>query len=502
MQIGTPNFTNGQFVDAPMLNTAFGVVSGAIAGTDVYVWPQAGLLYPEALTAVGTSALVVSGVLAVPFGLLTSSGAIATAQGSTAGSTTTHFSVNFAPLVPSGGTLTAYLLAQGSTVLENAIGVPGPPPGHPSYNPNFVPTTAYQLIANTLTITASSTPPDGVTTFEIARTLLTVGQSSFTSGAFDYSNQHRAPIYAGLPSFAVTGSYQLPVNASPFMTVSDGVSGYISTLPPAALAAGVPYRFVNPGSSFPLTLVPAGTDKIYGVQASGVSSTVIPPLSALALWSNGTGWFATAFSPSLAPAYNKLVTFTSGAGIWLVPNEATVVKVTQSGPGAGGGGSDATGTYPGAGGGGGASLIAYLPVTPGASISWGVGAGGTGGVAGSPGASGSGTTVFGSLIASGGLGGAVGSSTGSIGGAGGASGVYANADATAGQQGRTIANGVTAQSGDGGANGLGQPGAFGSFISNGQNATSPGGGGSGGAPAVGGTHGGNGANGKITVEYG
>ena len=97
--------------------------------------------------------------------------------------------------------------------------------------------------------------------------------------------------------------------------------------------------------------------------------------------------------------YTNTQTFTTGSGSWTVPAGVTKIHVDMVGAGGGGGGGADYGS-PG-GGAGGHYIMEALTVTPGANLSYSVGAGGTGGGTGTAG----GNTTFSTLTATGGGGG-------------------------------------------------------------------------------------------------
>ncbi len=107
--------------------------------------------------------------------------------------------------------------------------------------------------------------------------------------------------------------------------------------------------------------------------------------------------------------------FLSGSGTWTVPENVEFVDFLIVG-GGGGGGAYSSG-YGGGGGGGMIITRKHYKVTPGASISYTVGAGGAGGSS-APGSSG-GSSSFDGITAIRGSGGAKGSSSGVAGGGGG-----------------------------------------------------------------------------------
>lgn len=291
----TPNFANNQFVDQKLLNNAFGAVSGSVATLASVAYAGGGLLYPEQISY-SASGMVVTVTAPAPAGLLTApSGIVAQAHGTVTDSDTQTYSVDFTALVPASGSVTAYLIATAATVSQNPVGVPGPPPGHPSYNPAFVPTINYQVTTDTLALSASTSAPNNSTAFELARTTLTAGQVTLPVSSLDVSHQKRATGYDSSLPVTVNGSYALPT-VYPGGTFIAGAAGYTSTLPSAAASAGLSMRLVNPTSGG-WTIAASGSDTITGVLgAAALTSTVLAAGSACILWSDGTAWRCVATS--------------------------------------------------------------------------------------------------------------------------------------------------------------------------------------------------------------
>jgi hypothetical protein len=109
-------------------------------------------------------------------------------------------------------------------------------------------------------------------------------------------------------------------------------------------------------------------------------------------------------APSAASKTSYRETLTSGSS-WTVPTGVTYVNVTLFG--AGGGGSGTSATITGGYGQAGQVITSNVVTTPGASISYGIGAGGTPGAQGgnNSGAAGGTTTFTGATSATGGGGG-------------------------------------------------------------------------------------------------
>jgi len=197
--------------------------------------------------------------------------------------------------------------------------------------------------------------------------------------------------------------------------------------------------------------------------------------------------------------YTKSQFTNPGTFEFKVPGCANQICVEVWG-GGGAGGSCAnpgTGTITAGGGGGGGYGAECFSVTPGATYSVTVGAGGTGATTGA-GQAGGNSSVVGLISASGGGGGAIGITSGGAGGGAGTSNASSNAPGQAGE------NGTSTFSGAGGAGGNGASGGAGRNTSATGNAGSAVGGGGGGAYNSGNSTpraGGNGGNGQVIITW-
>lgn len=174
--------------------------------------------------------------------------------------------------------------------------------------------------------------------------------------------------------------------------------------------------------------------------------------------------------------------YSSGSGNWTVPENVTSINFYLIGGGAGAGASHGDYGTGGGGGGGGAAVGSSVSVTPGASISYSVGAGGANQASG-------GNTAFGSNTAYGGSDGTD-SYNMTPAGTGGSGGGYSGPDVT-GYYGGGGANG-NSLSGDS-ADGAGGGGGADNTGSGGNGSGTSGGSGGGGAGGPGGGHGSNGS---------
>lgn len=203
-----PNFLNEEYVSNTIFNTGFAQLEAAtqtLASGEVFFRP--GVVNPTSLTFTTTGGLTVTVTPAnatanpsSPFKCLFGSGAYTDAHGITNGTDSDVYSVNFASLVPGSGSVVAYVVAQYQQVLENALVVTGPPPGHPDYSSTFVPYLGYTTNQDSLNIFATTTVPDNIVSIELARVTLNAGQTVITSGQIVTSNQVLAAVIVGAVS--------------------------------------------------------------------------------------------------------------------------------------------------------------------------------------------------------------------------------------------------------------------------------------------------------------
>lgn len=267
-----PFYTPKEYLDAPTFNGSVGAVSGGIAALGAAM-AYPGLVSPEAMTLT-TSGLVATAGLPSPFGVLFNSGILAQAHGTVNNADTTSYAVNFSGTVPGSGSQTAYLLASYTTVQQGAYTVIGPPPGHPDYDPTYVPVTAYNYTTDSLSLTASTTAPDNLTTFELARTTMTAGM--VTLGSFLTTGQLRAGPRTVQPPLPVTGVVA-PGVAGAGKTYVFTASGSL-TLPLASGCVGVVFSIAS-NTSGAVTLNTTAPNLFFGygsVATSGVASITVP----------------------------------------------------------------------------------------------------------------------------------------------------------------------------------------------------------------------------------
>lgn len=252
----TPAFVDGQFVDGSLLNGAVAQFMSdfALIGAELHT---PGLLNPTGLTFTAPGGMLINVGAPSPFAVLFGNGLVVTANGVVSGATSSTYQVNFAPLVPtSGGAVTAFIVASyPGAIGEQQIQVIGPPEGHPDFDPTFAPFQFYLEQLGTIAIGVTTTAPDNTNTFELARTSLTVGQSTINasqvvSGAF----WHYASAVLN-PTGVVPGTYA----GATVVVAADGRVSSVSGVAYGPLAGtnvwtganqfNLPALFVDPNSN-------------------------------------------------------------------------------------------------------------------------------------------------------------------------------------------------------------------------------------------------------------
>lgn len=220
----TPVFTDGQFVNAALLNSA---VSGLMAdfkaiGHELHT---PGLLSPGTMIFTPLN-LIVQIQMPDPFAVLFGSGLVVGAHGTVNGQDTTTYTVNMASLVPGSGSQLAYIVAKYGQIGENLVTVVGPPQGHPDYNADFSPFQFYETSRDSITIQGTTTAPDNITTFELCRITLTAGQSVIQPNQIDTTHWHYASAVLN-PTGVTAGSYtgaSITVGADGRLTAASSVA--------------------------------------------------------------------------------------------------------------------------------------------------------------------------------------------------------------------------------------------------------------------------------------
>ena len=175
------NFSNNQFIDEAGLDNAESLTLTSLMDIT-------GALHTPGLIGANNLSFAYSGLnitvtAPLPFRALFSDGTLASANGTTDGETTDSATVDFLPLVPATGSVTAYLVATSGSIMQEAYQVIGPPVAHPDYNPNFGPYTAYAEEQDTIVFSATTTIPDNLNTLFIASTVLSAGQTTITTSS-------------------------------------------------------------------------------------------------------------------------------------------------------------------------------------------------------------------------------------------------------------------------------------------------------------------------------
>lgn len=299
-----PQFSDSEFLDHNALNAAFNLSYASDQQvTDLTNSP--GLINPSLLTFT-PSALTITVAAPSPFAVLFGNGALTGAHGTTDGADTTSTVVSLSSLVPGSGSVTAYILASFTQVQESPYEVVGPPAGHPDFNPSFAAYAAYAEKRDSLALTASTTAPNNLTTFELCRTTLTAGQTSITS--VDTTHQ----IYASSllnPTGVTAGVY-------PGATVTVGADGRITGIFASGNGRLIGIQaFANPGTT---TYTPtAGTTRMIGYLIGGGGAGGGAPATGAGAFSCGGGggsgalcWFQV-----INPTSSALVIGAGGVGV-------------------------------------------------------------------------------------------------------------------------------------------------------------------------------------------
>lgn len=340
-----PNFNSDQFIDANSENTGFALAATSLATLAAGGF-QPGLLFQASTMTLGITGLAVTVNLPSPFGVLFGTGILSQAHGTVTGSDTQAYAVNFSGAVPGSGSTTAYVVASYQQIQQSPIAIIGPPPGHPDYNPNFVPYTGYTQNVDSLAVNVNTTGADNVTTFELFRTTLAAGATGI-SATVQYTQPiapvlNIAPVAIVNPGgsltggkhnvIAVSGSYNLP-NALPndglCLVATNTAVGNVTLNTGGGPVGGLPFSttVLTLGSSGTVMLLAEyGTWQIIGGNYIGISqpSTVITSPVML-------GGYLQFTNPSTL-TYTPVAAAPNGAGIWingfnyLIPNAGVTLS--------------------------------------------------------------------------------------------------------------------------------------------------------------------------------
>ena len=269
----TPNFVVNQYIDAASLNGAATITAdnfGELSNSAFFP----GLVSPDAI-GFSSAGLTLTTTLPLPFEVLFGNGQLAQAHGTQTNADTQSYSTSFSGVVPVSGSVTAYLLASFTTIQQNPFQVVGPPVGHPDYNPDFVPYTAYSTTVNSLALNASTTAPDNLTTFELCRFTLAAGASSL--GPQNTAYQVRLSGNNIIQSMSFSAS-AVAIGDSEIGRLSIATSATVFTLPDAVLFNNTTFGFAS-FTSGTVTIQTSAGRVIYGTiaqPATGVSNFTIP----------------------------------------------------------------------------------------------------------------------------------------------------------------------------------------------------------------------------------
>jgi len=293
----TPQFSDFLFTSAALLNGSAAQV--AASDEDIVGSMFSPGLVNQAGITFSPSGIVVTVTFASNARVVFASGVLAGGYGNTNGVINGTYSVNLASLVPVTGSVTAYILASASQVGQQATLITGPSPGHPDYDPTFVPYTAYLETLDTITLTGTLTAPDNLTTFELCRVTLTSGEVTIPSvttshqvisNVFNLMGGAFPVTFNGVSSSGSIGS------AYNGQFINVGGSATTQTLVAASTVPGMTVGFIT---SVSFTLASAGGN-IYGASIS-TASIFVPVGGFICIQSDGTNW--RIFSSSLASGF-------------------------------------------------------------------------------------------------------------------------------------------------------------------------------------------------------
>ena len=175
------NFSSDEFIDQNVLNSAETLTRDSLLDITGNLHTP-GLINASSLSF-SYSGLTITVDAPLPFYSLFSDGTLASANGTTDGESSSSATVDFSSLVPSTGSITAYLVAVSGSIMQEPYQVIGPPQGHPDFSPSFQPYTAYAENQDTIQFQATLTAPDNETTLFIASTVLSAGQTTITTSS-------------------------------------------------------------------------------------------------------------------------------------------------------------------------------------------------------------------------------------------------------------------------------------------------------------------------------
>jgi hypothetical protein len=297
--VQTPIFSTKEYLNAANFNTAYGTLVSGDAALLGATARAPGLIQPQAVTLTTGAGLTVTGTFNPPFGIVfgtggtATSGAVVQAHGVNTNQDTQTYTFNFSAVttgVSSGAPITGYIAATYTSIQQGPYTVTGPPPGHPDYNPSFVPYTAYTTQVDSLSISAVSAVPDNQVSFEIARTAVPISSAStgFVSG-FSLGYQIRAASWNIFPAEVMSGNLgtteagkYLVINGPTILPFTPNHQGLVFTM--GVSITGTTQVISTAGSG----------DLIYGIgttPATGLASVTLNPGTVYSFQASvGQGW--------------------------------------------------------------------------------------------------------------------------------------------------------------------------------------------------------------------
>ena len=349
----TPQYTDYQFVSAPLLTGAETQTAFSIEDITNTLFTT-GLVNASALTFT-ESGLNVTATFGATVRVVFGGGAMAGGYGTVPGATSNVYTVNLASFVPGGGSTTVYIIATALQIGQQSVTITGPTPGHPDFDPSFIPYTFYTEQQDTVLVSAATSVPDNVTYIELCRVVLTAGEITIPS--VDTSHQQ----WVG----AVLSKGEAATNVG---SLGGALSG---TLPNPGLVAGS-QTYATAGS-YTFT-VPSPTLNVEITGGGGGSGGCEGSLANTCGSPGGGGGKAIKRITGLT--VGSSVTVTVGAG-------GSAGTVTPSFLNGGHGGTSSFGGYCSAGGGGGGQTTNNA--LPGSYAAGGAGSGGDINLIGGPG---------------------------------------------------------------------------------------------------------------------
>lgn len=175
----TPQFSDFLFTSASLLNGASGQVANSVEDITGSLFSP-GIANAASISIV-PSALNINVTFTGKARIIFGSGVMAGGYGLINGAINGAYVVNMASLIPGSGSVTAYVVASAAQIGQQSVLITGPSPGHPDYDPNYIPYTAYLQTLDTVAVTGTLTVPDNVVYIELCRVTLTSGETTIPS---------------------------------------------------------------------------------------------------------------------------------------------------------------------------------------------------------------------------------------------------------------------------------------------------------------------------------